>query len=84
MGKGGVNKSRLVFLFGRLFSRREAEAGGRETKEEAQREWKGEREREEESGGGTQRGKWCNKRFRLKSKCPWFNPESNTQGDYPP
>ena len=39
---------KLVFLFGRLFSRREAEAeaGRRETKEEAQREWKGERERE--------------------------------------
>ena len=42
-----------------------------------------ERDREEESGGGTQRGKWCNKRFRLKSKGRWFNPESNTQGDYP-
>ena len=41
-------------------------------------------EREEESGGGTQRGKWCNKHFRLKSKGRWFNPESNTQGDYPP
>ena len=43
-----------------------------------------EREREEESGGGTQRGKWCNKHFRLKSKGRWFNPGSNTQGDYPP
>ena len=52
-------------------------------KEEAQREWKGEREREEESGGGAQRGKWCNKHFRLKSKGRWFNPGSNTQGDYP-
>ena len=39
-----MNKSRLVFLFGVIFSRREAE--GRETKGEAQREWTGEREKE--------------------------------------
>ena len=41
-----MNKSRLVFLFGVIFSRREAEAEGRETKGEAQREWTGEREKE--------------------------------------
>ena len=50
-----------------------------------EREKKGEQERaKEESGGGTQRGKWCNKHFRLKSKGRWFNPGFNTQGDYPP
>ena len=56
-----------------------------EKRRKKHRESEKERERErEESGGGTQRGKWCNKHFRLKSKGRWFNPGSNTPGDYPP
>ena len=54
------------------FSQWEAEAGKKveaHTERERERERKGEREREEEeSGGRTQRGKWCNKHFKLKSK----------------
>ena len=48
MGKVTEIKNDSFFFSGVFFSRREAEAeaGGRETKEEAQREWKGERERE--------------------------------------
>ena len=57
--------------------------------EEEQKKKHREREKEseeekEESGGGKQRGKWCSKHFRLKSKDFWFDPEFNTQGDHPP
>ena len=43
-----MNKNRLVFLFGVTFSQREAEAGGRETKEEAERERETKKEDERE------------------------------------
>ena len=82
-----MNKNRLIFLSSlflgekqkqeRRWKRNERRSTERESKKKSEREKK-------ESGGGTQRGKWCSKHFRLKSKDSWFNPGFNTQGDYPP
>ena len=79
-----MNKNRLIFLSSlflgekqkqeRRWKRNERRSTERESKKDS------EREKEESGGGGTQRGKWCSKHFRLKSKDSLFN----TQGDYPP